>query len=198
MGFSQTWLAVKGGTAERVLPHLGLRGTGRREDVAESPLVGAELPGDWYVIIAGEYGHPLLKPEAAQRLSRESDVVMGLVEEHVMACETSYWRDGSRLWLARHDAQQGQQHLETEGTVPSQFETIRAGFAAQQAEAGPGADVDYYFSIPLELARSLTGYMHDEDMAGIGAEPYEVLEVAKGDAAEKTASKPWWKRLAGG
>lgn len=196
MGYSQTWLAVKGGTAESVLPHLGLRGTGRREDVAESPLVGAELAGDWYIVIANLGGDPELMTGAAPRLSETHDVVVGFVEEHVMASEASHWRGARRVWRVAHDAQSGIEHLETEGTLPPQFEYIRAGFMKQQIDEGPNPNVDFYFSIPLELARSLTGYMHDEDMAGIGAEPYEVLE--KGTASDSSGSKPWWKRLTGG
>ena len=196
MGYSQTWLAVRGGTAETVLPQLGLRGTGKREEEAESPLVGAELAGDWYIVIANRGGEPAGMLAAAPRLSANNDVVYGVVEEHVMASEASHWRGGQQVWRVAHDAQHGLEHLETEGELPSQFETIRAGFAKQQLDAVSNANVDYYFSIPLELARSLTGYLHDEDMAGIGAEPYEVLE--KGGATDHAASKPWWKRLAGG
>jgi hypothetical protein len=196
MGYSQTWLAVRGGTAETVLPQLGLRGTGKREEEAESPLNGAELAGDWYIVIANRGGDPERMLEAAPRLSAANDVVFGLVEEHVMASEASHWRGGRRVWRVAHDSQHGIEHLETEGDLPPQFEGIRAGFAKQQLDEGPNPNVDFYFSIPLELARSLTGYMHDEDMAGIGAEPYEVLE--KGAGPGPSASKPWWKRLTGG
>ena len=198
MGYSQTWLAVRGGTAETVLPQLGLRGTGKREEEAESPRVGAELAGDWYIVIANRGGDPKGMIEAAPRLSATNDVVYGLLEEHVMASEASHWRGGRQVWRVAHDSRYGIEHLETEGALPPQFETIRAGFAKQQLDAGPKANVDFSFTIPLELARSLTGYMHDEDMAGIGAEPYEVLEAAKADASEVSASKPWWKRLTGG
>jgi hypothetical protein len=136
--------------------------------------------------------------QAAPRLSVMNDVVYGLVEEHVMASEASHWRGGRQVWRAAHDSRYGIEHLETEGALPPQFEAIRAGFAKQQLDEGPNPNVDYFFSIPLELARSLTGYIHDEDMAGIGAEPYEVLEVANGCTSEPSASKPWWKRLTGG
>jgi hypothetical protein len=198
MGFSQTWLAVRGGTAETVLPQLGLRGTGKREEEAESPLVGAELAGDWYIVIANRGGDPKGMLKAAPRVSANNEVVFGMVEEHVMASEASHWRGGQQVWRVAHDSQHGLEHLEIAGTLPPQFETIKAGFAKQQLDEGPNANVDFFFSIPLELARSLTGYIHDEDMAGIGAEPYEVLEVAKHGTSEPSASRPWWKRLTGG
>lgn len=198
MGYTQTWLAVKTGTAETVLPRLGMRETGQREDTPESPLVGAELPGDWYVVIAGTFRHPLLTLETAQRLSTENDVVLGLIDERVMFCETSYWRRGDQLWRAQHDAQKGLDHLDADGELPPHLEALHAGYLKKQADAAPNAGVDHLFSVPTELARSLTGYMHDDDMAGIGSEPYEILEVATGGVAAPSASRPWWKRLTGG
>ncbi len=197
MGYSQTWLAVRGGTAETVLPRLGLRATGEREDIAESPLVGAELPGDWYVVIGSPCDHPSVTQEAASKLSAQGDVVHGWVEEHVMVSDASHWRSGGLVWHVQHNAQDSIDHLHAEGELPPQYEAIRDGFAKQQLDAGSNPNVDHYFSIPLELARSLTGYMYDDDMAGIGAEPYEVLEIA-GGAVDPAASKPWWKRFGGG
>jgi hypothetical protein len=47
MGFSISWAAVKGGTPKAVLDALVLRGTGIREEVQESDITGAELPGGW-------------------------------------------------------------------------------------------------------------------------------------------------------
>ena len=47
MGFSMSWAAVRGGTPQAVHDALALRGTGTREEIAESDITGAMLPGGW-------------------------------------------------------------------------------------------------------------------------------------------------------
>ena len=44
MGYSQSWLAVRGKPPAAVLDSLGLRGTGKREEIAESPIVARTCP----------------------------------------------------------------------------------------------------------------------------------------------------------
>jgi hypothetical protein len=49
MGFSVSWLAVRGKPSTAVLSELGLRGTGEYEEVPDSPhFWGANLPDGWY------------------------------------------------------------------------------------------------------------------------------------------------------
>lgn len=200
MGYVLHWLAVRGGTAATVLPHLGLLGTGRREDTPDSPLLGAELPGDWYLVIANGGERQQVNEAAALRLSQANDVIYAEVDERVNRCSTHHFQAGREAWSARHDAQRGVTHLEVSGALPPHYPGIRDALAAQQTAAGTAAAVDYYFSIPLELARSLTGYLHDDDMAGMGADPFEVLTTSTHAHSAEPAKKPgsWWRRAFGG
>jgi hypothetical protein len=175
MGYAQSWLAVKGKPPEAVLETLGLRGTGVREAIAGSPVVGAELPGGWYLVVADGSGHRLMRDPIVQRLSGGCEVITADVEEHVMVSVATGWKDGQRVWSVTHDAQRDMEHLHAEGELPAVFPSIRDRLRAEQQEAGGRrADVDHLFDVPVELAQTLTGYRHDADIRAV-AEPFEVL-----------------------
>ena len=176
MGYAQSWLAVKGKPPEAVLETLGLRGTGAREAIAGSPVVGAELPSGWYLVVADGSGHRLMRDPIVQRLSAGCEVITTDVEEHVMVSVATGWKDGQRVWSVTHDAQRDMEHLHAEGELPAVFPSIRDRLRAEQQEAGGRrADVDHLFDVPVELAQTLTGYRHDADIPGAVAEPFEVL-----------------------
>lgn len=198
MGYSQSWLAVRGKPPAAVLEALNLRGTGTREEIAESPIVGAALATGWYLIVAGRSGHQLLGDQTLQGLSAGCEIVTGDVEEHVMVSAATCWKDGHRVWSVTHDAQHDIGHLQTEGELPAVFASIRDRLRIeQQAAGGNKADVDYFFDVPVELARALTGYRHDADVPGACADPFEVL-VENSPSASGCAGKPlFWRRLFG-
>jgi hypothetical protein len=121
------------------------------------------LPGGWYVVVFDEYDHPLLGNEVLQEVSKGCELVAAGAEEHVMASFAEGWRDGGWLWSISHDAQEAFDHLATEGSVPEGFEAIRAqAFEEQQASGGAEADVDYFFDVPLDVAKLVTGFSHVE------------------------------------
>jgi hypothetical protein len=199
MGYSQSWLAVRGKTPAAVLEALGLRGTGTREEIAESPIVGAELPTGWYLIVTDRSGHRLTRDAVLQRLSAECEVVAGDVEEHVMVSVAVGWKGGERAWSVVHDAQRDIEHLEAEGELPSIFAAIHHELRSkQQAAGGRDADVDHLFDAPVELARALTGYRYDADIAAMGDRPFEVLTQTSGNSPARDDRPSFFKRLFGG
>lgn len=73
------------------------------------------------------------------------------------------WQDGKRIWSCTHDAQEGTYHLEAEGSLPAEFDSLRRQrFEEQDAAGGSQADVDYIFDIPLDAATRVTGFSHME------------------------------------
>jgi hypothetical protein len=58
-GLRTVMAAVKGKPPAAVLETLGLRRTGAREAIAGPPVVGAELPSGWYLVVADGSGHRL-------------------------------------------------------------------------------------------------------------------------------------------
>ncbi len=86
-----------------------------------------------------------------------------MVEEHVMFSYASGWSDGMKLWSVLHESEQSIDHLETTGDLPAAFASIRDRLRAEQQQAGgEAADLDHVFDVPVELAKALTGYCHNE------------------------------------
>jgi len=178
MGYSMAWAAVRGGTPQAVHGALALRGTGTREEIPESDITGAELPGGWYMVASNRDKLRFTEDAVLGLLSRVGEVVVCLVEEHVMCSSAARWRDGQRVWSVFHDAggRKGIECLEVKGQPPASFAAIRDRlFAEQSAAGGKKAGVDYVFDIPVELAHSLTGYRHDQDIPGRPKDAFEVL-----------------------
>lgn len=173
MGYSLSWLAVRPIDREHLLAELELETTGAREEIAESDLVMATLPGGWHIVLSNRderYDDTAL----LARLSAARDVVACFVEEHVMYSEARGFADGKLQWTVIHDAQAGLDHLETEGTLPASYAGIRERIELQRRAAGE-PPADFLFEVPIELAKMLTGFRHDEDITGDEAEPFEVL-----------------------
>lgn len=173
MGYALHWVAVRGRTRGDVLRFLRLRPTGEHEEIPESEFDGIDLPDGWYAVIADDFGADLEQPRVLEGLSRGGEAVYVAVEEHVMFVEASGWRDGRRRWSVTHDSQKGECHLASEGDLPPAFPAIRERRLAEQA-TDPGCD--YVSEIPLDVAKSLTGFRHDEDPPGVEPEPFERLE----------------------
>jgi hypothetical protein len=181
MGFSISWLAIRGKDPASVCNELALRGTGEHEEIPESPLLGAELPSGWYLVFANHCGFADTQPLA--KLSSDAEIVTCSVEEHVMYSGASCWKHGKRMWSITHDSQQGIEHLEAEGQLPPVFAPIRDQMTARQADRD---DADYIFDVPVEVAKSLTGFRHDKDIEGAPDKPFERLE-------KLNREKRWWE-----
>ncbi len=191
MGYSLCWAAVRGKPRETVLAELELHSTGAREEFPESPLVGAQLPDGWYVVLSNQDVR-FSDEGILERLSSQSEVVVCFVEEHVMCSSASGWTDGRKVWSLLHDAQQSIEHLENVGDPPTSFVTIRDRLQAEQQQAGgKKAGVDFFFDVPVEVAKDLTGFSHNEKLEYA----FEVLRTANSPTEKKKPS--WMKKLFG-
>jgi hypothetical protein len=103
MGYSLSWLAVKGKPPQAVRDQLGFRLTGEREEIPEADLSGVQMPTGWYLIVSNRSEQ--VASEAAMRsLSSGSELVTCFVEEHVMASSATGWKDGRKIWSVVHNA----------------------------------------------------------------------------------------------
>ena len=83
MGYSLSWLAVKGKSPQAVRDELGFRVTGEHEAMPESDLTAAELPNGWYLMVAHR-SEQVVPDGVLKQLSAGCEDVTCFVEEHVM------------------------------------------------------------------------------------------------------------------
>ncbi|HRI16820.1 MAG TPA: hypothetical protein PLX89_27830 [Verrucomicrobiota bacterium] len=154
MGASLSWFAVRGKTPDAVLQDFGLKNVGK--EYRKTPFCGGALPSGWFLVIHGR--HEFTNDEV-RRLSRGCETVACFVEEHVMVSRAAGWKNGQQSWCVSHNAEEGIGHLDIEGEPPAGFAAIRDRMTKQQEEEG---DADFIWNIPVDLAKEITGYSHEE------------------------------------
>lgn len=158
MGFSVAWLAVPKKAKAETISALGLRETEVREEMPESPLLGADLATGWYLLWFDRASPAALKPESLRRISSGTELITCQVEEHAMISIASHWVDGAERWCVMHDSEDGLTNLEVIGSPPAALEPIRTKLMALQNGV---TNVDYVFDVPVELAEVFVGFRHD-------------------------------------
>jgi hypothetical protein len=191
MGWSCSWVAVRGKLGERLLAELGLRATGQRVEFPEGEWFGVSLPSGWYLVLRADHCQPNeFRDRALEALSGDCEMVAGSADEHVMVSSMAFWKDGGRKWWVMHDAHEGIYHLACDGDPPASYAGFVDTYRKQQdEEGGNAADVDLLFEVPLALGVELTGFRYDGDVPGTDSTPYEVLETAS--AAPKERKSRW-------
>lgn len=187
MGYSISWLAVRGKEPPEILSSLGLEHTGRMAEYGEAMYTGRMLPSGWFLLVLNRCEHEFVKPGSLSKLSMEAEVVACSIEEHVMVSTSELWKDGSNVWRIEHDVQESSDHLSESGALPSSYREIKnALIRDQEAAGGKEADVDFFFEIPLATAKDIVGFKHDEH-SGLEENSFEVFE------RRAATPKSWWK-----
>ena len=179
MGFSTSWIAVKGKSKEEVLAQLGLVDKGTADTAREEAMSGAQLPGGVYLISFNTRAiHKMVSDEVLLPLSSGCEVLGCVVDENYMLSGAFMNVDGVIVWDIAHYPKEYKDQLEVEGTPPPVFDTIRAQVQAAQDEADDDG-VDHTFDIPILLAESMAGYRHDRLALATGEEPVFTKLVRK-------------------
>lgn len=188
MGSAYSWLAMKDVSADEACEALGLVRCGGEFDFPETVFSGAALPNGWYVVVVGSEAFDFFMDFSLEDLSESRDLIVIEVEEHVMYFNLAYWRGGVRLWSVVHDGQEGVYHLEAEGDLPVDFETLKAKYIEQQNNVGgENAGVDCLSEVPVELARGITGFGYNLSYDDDEEEPvFEELDVSH-DVVDETS-----------
>jgi hypothetical protein len=179
MGYKVLLIALSGKEPAVIHEEYFVEATGQYEEVPDSPVNGAELPGGGYLLYVNDEILP--DDRLFARLSRKASLVACYANETVMNSFACLWDNGVERWSVFHDALQGIEHLETTGDPPSQLEAIQERLFAEQAGS---SDVCYIFDIPIELFVAFGGVRHDQDIEGAGPQPWQVLL--------RTKKKKWW------
>jgi hypothetical protein len=156
MGFSLSWFAVRGKTAELVLQDFGLSRAGKVD--RKATYWGGDLPGGWFLVVRERHE---FTDDEVRRLSAGCEVIACFVEEHVMVSCAASWKDGKQVWKVSHSSEEGIENLEVEGRPPAEFAGIRERRTKEQ-ERDADRGVDYIFSVPVDLAKEATGFIHEE------------------------------------
>lgn len=189
MGFSISWMAVKGKGLNPLLEELELIDTDEREEFPESDICAVSFPNGWNFLQFNEFESPYLSNEYLEITSKDCEVIACVVEEHVMVSKSEYWKNGTCIWSVEHNAQEGMLNLESKGSLPSEYENIKNNqYSEQESDGGESADVDHIFEIPLLLAKGITSYTHDEVIPEHDGLEYLVL-----NSVSIKSNKPWWK-----
>jgi hypothetical protein len=173
MGFRVLLISVRGKKPSAIHQDLGVVPTQQFEEIAESPVVGAQLANGDYLLYINDRN--LIAPNDAlfTRLSKGAKLVACYVNETCMESFATFWADGRSEWAVHHNAQEELRHLETNGVPPPGYTAIRDQLLAQQQGCD---DVDYVFDVPVEVAKEIGGFRYDQDIPGASA--FQVLEQA--------------------
>lgn len=182
MGYSISWLACRGLTAQAAYQRLGLTETARRAEYARAKFTAHTLPDGWHLIVADRCDHKMIRAPSLAVLSADCNVLACSIEEHVMACSAELWSQGTRRWRIEHSSEKGPEHLQAEGELP---EGLAALITAAEAAQAADADVDAYFDVPLQAAQQLAGFKHDETHSALNYDSFVFLEPEGG-------TRKWW------
>lgn len=183
MGYSLSWLACRGLPFEAVTSRLSLRATDRHDAFSRAAISAQTLGDAWHLVIAHRCNHRIITAPSLAALSAGAEVVACAIEEHVMYASAEHWRDGQRIWHIEHCSEMGENHLAVEGSPPACLAQCVAETQRLQAE---DREVGWYFEIPLDCAKRLVGFKHDEDDPHIDYDRFQVLEPS-------APERRWWQ-----
>jgi hypothetical protein len=205
VGYSLSWVAFRNRSSDEVRAELGFTGTTDYSEIPEGDLLGAELPSGWSLLLAND-DERFIDEQLLEIVSKGCDAVACWVEEHSMVSAASGWKSGFKLWSVEHDSSKGLDDLRFMGMMPPEWDAIRQRLEAERKTN----DADVLFDAPVELAKALVGFRHDEDVPHDGCDVFQLLEEGGGsgddgdgedEAAEEPAAegekKSFWKKLFG-
>ncbi len=163
MGFSISWIGVRGRGKDDVLAELNLADTGVADTENTARFSCAELPNGWLIVSSTKFD--FASPKTIAGVSSGGLAVGCAVEERVMFSGVRAYEDGRLKWSVIHDSDNGIYDLSIGGEAPAELADIRDRLMRQQDEKGGSkADVDFVFEIPIELAHAVCGFRHNGEM----------------------------------
>jgi len=177
MGFSLSWIAVENANRDAVRKAINACGTGLKSEFPEWEFSDAVLPNGWIVVVA-DHQETVVDIGVIRGLSKNNRLISCFVEEHVMISEASLWMEGECVWTIKHDSSVAIEHLVVSGTPPQQFQDIKqVALDNQRKQQSQQPGVDYFFDVPLALARTYCGFKHDESVLNADSNAFEELRI---------------------
>ena len=190
MGYSLSLLTIQSADPDAALSTLNIIRTGQSCEYACEQLTGYALPQGWYLVVANRCDHSFLRPDVLGTLSQGNRIVACSIEERVMFSSAEEWAAGTMAWWVAHSGEHDLTDLKVSGTLPPGFQSMADALVAkQELEGGKAAGVDHYFDIPLNAAKAITGFKHDEVAHGVD---YAKFDLLKETTAQRNRQR-WWK-----
>ena len=186
------WIAVRGKSATEVRRELGFQGSGVWLGEPDCPLAGAILSTGWYLVRAAGMRDVLRDIAVPYRLSRRCEVVTCRADAAESVSAAGEWQNGQRIWFVRHDGRRGQNDIETFGTLPLGFESIKTDWLGQ----GEG-DPDLLFEVAIDIAEAMTGYRDGGSRTTLTKRGFELLIAGGVRERGRDSVGQWFKRLLG-
>ncbi|GAB6141808.1 hypothetical protein JCM14076_25370 [Methylosoma difficile] len=182
MGYSLSWLSCRGLSEDTLLTRLSLKNTHQSVEYAHTATAMQPLPDHWLLVVGKGCDHRIIQARLLATLSLDCEVVACSIEEHVMYASSEHWCNGKRVWRIEHAGETSLRHLVVEGDTPAFYPSIVAACEKNQAAS---EDVDGYFEIPLECAKQLVGFKHDEEHPSLDYSAFQNL-------SKQSAIWQWW------
>src|SRR5262245_22819572 len=107
MGFRVQLIAISGKEARAIQREYGVVPTAQREEIPESPVVGAALSNGAYLLYINDRDKIVPDGQVLARLSTGASLIACYANETVMNSYACAWANGVERWSVFHDAQQG-------------------------------------------------------------------------------------------
>lgn len=160
MGFSDSWIAVKGLAPETIIEELALESVDERDAHRGIEIVVLCLANGWTVSWFTRDFEAAFKAPAVT-LAQHGPAVACAVEEHVMFSEARGYVDGAETWRVTWDCEARAEAPAVSGDVPAAYVAISSAAIAEQAK-DENQGVDMIWDVPADLAKSVCGFKHDE------------------------------------
>lgn len=202
MGTNLYWMAVKGADRDVVCDALELRPTGQRYEFPDAgpEHLGIALPRGWYLVV--DKKNPL-DVNAAEDLSKGTEVLWSWVAEHSLSVGVCGYADGKVQWCVEYGMEVGMEGLEFEvfgndpdghnlragGALPDCYVKIRDRALAQVTHQG---NDDALFEVPTLVGKAMTGYLVGSEVVPrvTEQEPFEIL-VRRGESTLVEYNLQW-------
>ena len=160
MGFKISWIGFNGIDREEVLRRLSFADTGQSVDYPEDGFALCELPNGWLIVVSQDFDYAD-EPRLA-KVSSGATVIGCQIHEGVMYSGAALYNDRHKVWSITHFSDDGPLDLKVAGAPPDEIRQISAKLMAEQVERGAATRTDFLFDAPIQAARLVTGYQHDQ------------------------------------
>ncbi len=136
MGYTFSWVAVRGQQPQAVLAAFDLADSGAEYEEDDSDYAGAALPGGWFVVVDHGVQEDFTfdyAPEFLARVSAGGEAVYCYDSYEGPVSAAAGWHDGKEVWVLHHlgDIEEADD-LEVQGDLPAVFAEIRAGAVGEE------------------------------------------------------------------